>query len=399
MKIANKVLLISAIVMVFVKQRVIGQSTDSISVQTTDIFEFIGQKILKKEPKTDSTKTFSSKPILSVFPGVGYSQLKGLSFFFDANISYYSHPKTNLSVIDFSPEYALKNLFTPTLFATIWTKENQWNFVIDWRYFNYFIKDYGLGDDSKGDVFTNYSYNYLRLHQVASKQIKIDFYLGLGYNFDRHYDIQNLDFTNSTNANEYGIGKNSTSSGPVFNILYDTRRNENTPVAGGWYANLAFTQNLKIFRSDENYQTIYTDFRHYIALGRNPYNLLTFRNINWLITNGRAPYLDLPSTQWDVYNNTGRPYIQGRYRGQKMIYLESEYRFNLLKNQMLGGAFFANLQAYNDFDSRHISRPIPGYGASLRILVNKASRVYFNISYGFGINGAKGFLFKLGEFY
>lgn len=54
---------------------------------------------------------------------------------------------------------------------------------------------------------------------------------------------------------------------------------------------------------------------------------------------------NLPSTTWDVYSNTGRGYIQGRFRGSKMVYLESEYRIALTANGLLGMVVFVNAES------------------------------------------------------
>ena len=183
----------------------------------------------------------------------------------------------------------------------------------------------------------------------------------------------------------------------VFNVLFDSRRNENSPVAGAWYANFSFTKNTTFLKSSSNYNMIYADFRHYVSFPRNSKNILSFWNFNWLTFGGKTPYFDLPSTLWDTYDNAGRTFIQGRFRGSNMVYFETEYRFNILRNELLGGAVFANTQSFTEPTLSHFSKLLPGYGASLRTKVNKKSNVYFVISYGLGSGGSKGFFFNLGE--
>lgn len=354
-------------------------------------------KIRSKSYQIDTTKAKIGVPLLTILPGFGYSQLTGFTVLIDANISFYTHKNTNLSVIKITPEYAQNKQFTPILTTSIWSKDNRYNFVSDWRFYNYTLRDFGLGGQTSEDVYNNFSYNFIRLHQVLLKAVAPDLLIGIGYNFDKHFKVKTIDDQLVINASDYGVATSAISSGILLNALFDTRRNENSPVANGWYANFYFTQNIKLLKSSSNYKSVYADFRHYVSFPKNSKNILAFWNLNWLTFNGNAPYFDLPSTLWDTYDNAGRTFIQGRFRGKSMIYFETEYRFNILRNELLGGAIFANTQSFTSFNNQQFSKLLPGYGGSLRIKVNKKSNVYFILSYGAGIGGSKGFFFNLGE--
>lgn len=373
-----------------------AQNADSNKVELMDIGD-IWHRIKDKNYKVDTTKAAIGVPLLTILPGFGYSQLTGFTVLVDGNISFYTHPNTNISVIKITPEYAQNKQFTPILTSSIWSKNNDFNFVSDWRFYNYSINDFGLGAYTSEKVFNHYKYQFLRFHQVLSRAITPDLLIGIGYNFDKHYNVRNIDSEHVTNADTYGVSRTAISSGMVFNILFDSRRNENSPVAGGWYANFSFTKNIKLLKSSSNYNMIYADFRHYISFPRNSKNILSFWNLNWFTFGGKVPYFDLPSTLWDTYDNAGRTFIQGRFRGNNMLYFETEYRFNILKNELLGGAVFTNLQSFTEPNTKQFSKLLPGYGASLRTKVNKKSNVYFIVSYGLGSGGSKGFFFNLGE--
>lgn len=105
----------------------------------------------------------------------------------------------------------------------------------------------------------------------------------------------------------------------------------------------------------------------------------------------------LPSTGWDDQYNSGRGYIQGRFRGKDMLYLESEYRFNLTKNGLWGGVVFGNVEHFSSDISRQFNQFIPGYGVGLRLKLNKHSGANLCVDYGFGKNGSQGFFVNLGE--
>ena len=88
-----------------------------------------------------------------------------------------------------------------------------------------------------------------------------------------------------------------------------------------------------------------------------------------------------------------------------MLYLETEYRFNITSNGLFGGVIFANAETFSSRASTLAGNasiktfdPIqPGYGAGLRIKLNKFSRANLCIDYGWGTSGSRGIAVNLGE--
>ncbi len=105
----------------------------------------------------------------------------------------------------------------------------------------------------------------------------------------------------------------------------------------------------------------------------------------------------MPSNGWDIYSNSGRGYIQGRFRGQNMLYDEAEYRFKITSNGLLGGVVFANAESVSEYPSNKFVYLDPGEGFGLRLKMNKYSDVNLCVDYGFGLYGSRGFFFNLGE--
>ena len=78
------------------------------------------------------------------------------------------------------------------------------------------------------------------------------------------------------------------------------------------------------------------------------------------------------------------------------MYIESEYRFALTRNGLIGGGIFGNAEnIYQRWSDRHTI--IPGGGLGIRIKMNKYSNTNLAIDYGFGVGGSHGFFFNLGE--
>ena len=126
-------------------------------------------------------------------------------------------------------------------------------------------------------------------------------------------------------------------------------------------------------------------------------NTLAFWTYDWFTLSGKPPYLNLPFTASDTYNNFGRGYIQGRFRGQNLLYCESEYRFGITKNGFFGGVVFLNAQSFSEPDTHRFKALLPGWGTGIRIKLNKFSRTNIAIDYGFGLHGSNGIFANLGE--
>jgi hypothetical protein len=105
----------------------------------------------------------------------------------------------------------------------------------------------------------------------------------------------------------------------------------------------------------------------------------------------------LPYTESDTYANMGRGYIGGRFRGKDMVYLESEYRYGITSNGFLGGVVFVNAQSFTEPVTNRFEAIAPGWGAGIRIKLNKFSRSNICLDYGFGLHGSQGIFANLGE--
>jgi hypothetical protein len=355
--------------------------------------------------KNDIKDTIIKKPgklYLSFLPGIGYAILTGLTAVATTNLSFYTSKgdSANISTIQGLVEYGQNKQLVNSVISSIWTKKNRINFLGDWRYYNYSSYTYGLGGESLSSDADLIYYDYLRINQLAVTQIIPDFLGGIGYNLDYHWHIKDgtPDAIPQNDYTKYGRTAVSTSSGVSLNLLYDTRRNSNNP-QGGQFANVIYRPNFTFMGSDQNWQSLFLDYRKYIRLPANSNNVLAFWNFYWFTLNGTPPYFDLPSTGWDTYSNSGRQFIQGRYRSRNMLYFETEYRFVITRNGLLGALVFANAQSFSEWQTNQFETVSPGAGLGIRIKANKYSDTSLIITYGVGVRGARGFLFNLGEMF
>lgn len=339
----------------------------------------------------------------SVVPGVGYSDLSGWSGTLTGIYSFkHRDPdvEQKLSSILGGVTYTEKNQFTVPLNALVFSHHNHWNILFDGRYMHTATNDWGLGTHSReSDEYALY-YHYLKLHGAVLHQLTGHLYGGLGYYYDRLWDVEQRDLPSPgtvTGFQRYGPLRRSTAVGPVLRFAYDSRRNAINPGAG-WYAGATLRVNRTELGSDSNWQSLLAEVRHYIPIGAAGRNVLALWSYNWLtLGNGNPPYLLLPSTGWDDLFNTGRGYQQGRYRGRNLVYLEAEYRMSLTRNGLLGAVLFANAQTYPSEPFDRSPAVLPGAGAGLRIKLDKYSGTNLAIDLGFGPGGTGVFALNIGE--
>ncbi len=352
--------------------------------------------------KKDSIGKEQHGPDISFVPGVLYSLSTGVAVSVNTNATFHSkNEKNNLSNLFANINYTQKKQAILQLVSDIWTKNNEYNINTNWSYLKYPQQDFGLGGYSSLDLIDQLDYSYIRLYQSVLKKIAPDIYIGPGINLDYHWNITDTSTINKPvyGAMQYGLPAKSNTAGFVVTFLYDTRKNIVNPVPGSSLINLVYRDNVTWLGSNQHSQALLIEARKYVKLSAVNNNLLAFWTYNWLTLSGQLPYLDLPSTGWDTYNNTGRGYIQGRFRGTQMLYFESEYRFGITENGLLGAVIFANAQSFSESPGGQIKTIAPGYGSGIRVKFNKHSNTNLSIDYGFGKGGSRGLFMNLGEFF
>lgn len=337
---------------------------------------------------------------VSVAPGIGYTLSTGFAAILASNAAFYTSetPDAKLSSVFSDVVYTQNQQLITHIQGTIWTNNNGYNIVNDWRYLKYPQETFGLGGKTSLNNSFDQDYYYIRLHQTVLKNIGRDLYAGIGYSLDYHWNITETreNAEGVSDAQRYGLSTKSVSSGVNLNVLYDDRDNSINPDRG-MYVNVLYRPNFTALGSDQNWQSLRVDIRKYVKFPGDSENVLAFWNFNWLTLAGNPPYLDLPSTGWDPYNNLGRGYIQGRFRGKNMLYFETEYRFKVTHNGLIGGVVFGNLQSYTEWPSNKFETINPAAGLGMRLKFNKHSRTNVAIDYGFGAGGSQGFFVNLGE--
>ncbi|MGZ4001592.1 MAG: hypothetical protein ACXVIY_13215, partial [Mucilaginibacter sp.] len=365
--------------------------------QQKDMYDVL-QSILTKNYKPAKKDSICRKPIISFVPAIGYSLQTETAGTLTGNIVFRSSPGSKISSITTSMGYTQKKQFTLPIVSTIWTNDNQYVFIGDARFYVYPQSTYGLGSNSAIGDKQHMRYNLFRFSEVVMKQVTGDFFLGAGYKLQQHWHITHKEPEDGavSDYETYGATPRSTSSGLSLNALFDSRDNAVNPFKG-FYAAVQYYNYEKFLGSTNNWQSLIIDVRKYYRLPAGSDNVIAFWSYDWLTLKGMPPYLDLPSTSWDTYSTTGRGYIQSRFRGAQMIYLETEYRFKITNNGLIGGVVFLNGESFSAAPGTKLESMQPGYGPGLRIKLSKVSKTNLDIDYGFGNQGSRGLFLTVGE--
>lgn len=386
---------------------------DSTPIQPKALRVYVPEKdfsdILRGSSKKDSHKFLHPtdttenkiKKQFSFIPAAGYSLQTGFAGILSANLAYFNDTTANqkLSSISTSITYTEYDQILIPLTVNIWAHNNKYNIISDNRYIDYPSNIYGLGgrtDPNKGHQIAFFG---IKLHETVLKSVAPNFFIGAGIYYDRYWNITVLDsVTRRLNRIiNRQLGTNEVSSSIVLKVLYDNRLNQINS-KNGWFINTVYRDSRTFLGSDNDWKSLLIDVRKYLPFPAHSKNTLALWSFNWLTVGaGTPPYLLMPSTGWDDQYNTGRGYIQGRFRGNNMFYFESEYRFNISRNGFFGGVVFGNLQYFTPEISQQFQVLSPGYGGGIRLKLNKHSGANLCVDYGFGKDGSRGFFVNLGE--
>ncbi len=409
----NSVYIILLISLLMQSNAILGQ--DSLVPQKDIIDVLFAKKKLKKPAVADSLVIKKLYP--SYLPIIGYNPALGMVFGVGVSAGMLTGNKktTHVSSALANVSVTTKKQINFNARATVYLPNDEWILQSDFRFLIFSQPTYGLGinfmngqDGLEGAQ--PMSFNYLRLYQNVYKRIVGRWYAGIGINYDGHTAIEdkNLDtvlpgiiktshYTYSV-ANNLPINKYHT-MGITFNGLYDNRDNAVNPMNGS-FAQLSFRLNPE-FLSTKASSSLYYEYRTYFALRKTVQQQHTIALWTWgqFQTSGTLPYLALPSITWDMYNRSGRGYIQGRLRGENFWYGEAAYRMPLTANGLFGAVAFFNLStASNQLYKQKLGDDFaPGYGFGFRIKMDKKTNTNITIDYGIGRNGNSGIYFNLQE--
>ena len=346
---------------------------------------------------------------LVVAPSIGSKPTTGVTVGLSGNVVFYGGDpaSTHLSAITGGMKVSEMGQVLMGSRAAIFTGDDRWFLLGDNRMSWTSQTIYGLGVDALSSSGIASTLDVLRLYDMAYRKIGPGLFVGAGLNLSSHFEVApgsakstaGWDQSAYVAYNEaHGFpSDHQTSSGMDFSLRYDTRDNGINPKSGALASATYRTFFGDFLGGSSTWQELSFDARKYWTLNASGRQKLACWFLGDLVTGGTAPYLDLPYTSMD--GRSARGYAEGRYRGEHLLYWETEYRATLTRNGLLGMVAFANLTTIGSAETgqRLFESYAPAAGFGLRVLLNKRSRTNLYADWGWGKQDSHGFYLGIQE--
>ncbi|MGO4770131.1 hypothetical protein ACEN2I_00575 [Flavobacterium sp. W22_SRS_FK3] len=356
---------------------------ENFQVEKEDILDVI-YKIYHKK---DTLKTGGDKKIaFSLLPApANVNSNSGLVISFLTTFYLGGSETTKMSQVSFAPYFSFTNQYVFPVLSYIYTKDNEWNFIGDYRFLIYPQPTYGLGNHSTDEEMSILNYQQWRFYQFVTRKIKGNLQIGLGFLFDNYQNIrEESSSVTETDYSKYMNGDftDASSFGIAVQALFDSRKSNINPEEG-LYVETDFRFNTSGVEN-KKWKSIYFDARKYHSFSKTRHKVFAYRAFYWSAFDGKPHYLDLPSIGWDRDGRTGRGFTRNRFRSNALMYFETEYRTDISKNGFFGAVFFTNILSVSKLDTYQFNKWHPAVGTGIRIKWNKKNDS--NLALDFGVS-------------
>ena len=367
-------------------------------VDVTDLIRKIRNK-----PAATETEFDYRKPMRAIAPVIGAKPSSGVSVGVAGNVGFFrgEPATTRISSSVASVTFTSKKQAGINAHTMMYGLGDRWILELDDRFQWTSQETFGLGTGTASAAGEVVRFDFYRLHQLAHFRLRPNLFAGGGLHFDSHADVHPDDDADDQWSQsayyQYSVANGlpldtQISAGPSIEILWDSRDSIINP-SRGWLARANYRALFDGFLGgDSGWEKVNVDLRTYTPLSSDRRHRLAVWAYTDLVVDGVAPYFDLPSTASDSYGRSGRGYAEGHFRGQKLAFVELEYRGPLMRNDFLGMVAFVNTTTISNRQGGEqlFDNFAPGGGAGLRLLLNKRSRTNLAFDFGFGENGSRG---------
>lgn len=368
---------------------------DAHRTDAVDLIRMWRNKPPRTQDEIEHHTAWAIIPILSSKPSTGVKFGAGADIEFNLGNAGTTRYSSVTSTISYSTH---KQLSVSENFR-LYGADNNWIFDGQNRYSGSGSDNVTLGTSSEVGLAPTIRFHTLLFNDTYYHRVVSDLYAGGGLYVVRQVDIapspaDSPEWDGSpfrTYSAAHGFDPNEqTSSGLGFALRFDNRDNQND-ASRGWYAAMTFHGYIDGFLGgNSTWQIASIDVRTYRRITPDARHKLAF----WTFTNftsGAVPYLSLPTTGGDDLGRSARGYLDGRFRGERLVYGEAEYRGLLTRNGFVGMVAFVNMTTVSNFETgeRLFDSVAIAGGAGVRLLLHKRSRTnfVFDVAFGHGSHG------------
>jgi hypothetical protein len=386
-----------------------GQAGAAAPLADTDVGDLL-RALRDKPPPPPPDPNAPPSKMFVIAPVIGSKPDTGVLFGGAGNIAFYQgDPQTtHISTSVFSATVSQHGQTLTSARLTMFAKDDRWLLVGDNR-FQWTSQDtFGLGTSSAGEDAVNAHYDFFRIYETAYRRLGSGLFAGGGLLISARQNIRPAEGQEATwdsspfsvYSQTHGLPADSSMSGGFSLAARKDNRDSQIDARRGVYFNGVYETFFKGFLGgDASWQEIDLDARTYRSLDKNGRHRLAAWVMGNFVVAGTPPYYDLPATGMDTFGRSGRGYEEGRFRGERLMYGEVEYRTTLMANGLLGMVAFLNATTVSSRDSgENLFESVAiGAGGGLRLLLNKRSRTNLCADIGFGKDGSHGFYLAVQE--
>lgn len=375
------------------------------TVDVGDLWRAVRHRVADETPTADADAAHDRYFVVA--PTLGSKPTTGLSLGLNTNVAFFAGDpaSTHISVVSGGVRLSQKGQVLSGARYAVYTANDRWFVQGDNRLSWSSLNTYALGTAAPASGAENVKFDAVRLYETAYRRIAPGVFYGLGIAINAHGRVRSGDGSLAPWDSSAYVAYNEAhgfsserqmSTGTSAAFMYDTRDNA-INAQRGVLASTTFRTFLSALGGDSTWQEVSFDTRTYRALTRDGRRKLAFWMMGDFVAAGVAPYWDLPAIAAD--GRSARGYGEGRFRGDRLIYGEVEYRGALTRNGLLGFVSFLNATTISSADrhERLFDSYAPGGGAGLRVLLNKRSRTNLCTDYGIGKDGSRGFYLAIQE--
>jgi len=251
-------------------------------------------------------------------------------------------------------------------------------------------KYYGIGPSTVEANELSVEYNSLQIRQRVLKQIRPKLFIGPQYRFIRTSNVSwsDKDGASVTPPDVTG-NQGSTESGLGISMNYDKRTSVLTPIKD-YYVEFNVYAYGKYLGGDNNFGEIKLDARRYLDFDTNGKHVLAIQGIMNLIIDDE-PFREYGKIGGKVIN---RGYLEGRYRDDFALQLQSEYRVNIIGR--FGMTAFAGLAQVGGSEKFSFQQIAYSGGFGFRFNINRKDTANARIDFGF-TEESQGIYISFGE--
>lgn len=374
--------------------------------EETDIGD-VWRKVRGKPPSPDQLSDEEARrPMITWAPTIGANPSSGLTFGVAAQLAVFlgDPATTRISSGIASVAFSTKQQGMLNARFGVFSNDNRWLAEGDNRFHVTSQNVYGLGTATPQSAAVETNYNFVRVYETVYHQVHPDVFIGAGLTFDSHTRVHVADDSTSAPpeyvaySTAHGLPIDGQQSGGLRVALRVIKRDAEINARRGWMADASYRTSFNGFLGgDSSWQLLHLEFRDYVPLVASRAHRLAFWAYGDLTVNGAPPYFDLPTTVMDTYGRAARGYREGRYRGERLVYGEIEYRGAVTHNGLIGIVGFANTTTVSNLQmGEHLFDSFaPAVGGGIRLLLNKRSRTNLCFDVGWGKDGSSGVYFAL----